>query len=258
MNKKYNGPSLFDDGFEVTYEADPTDIINLDKDMLDEEQRTHHLKNNKKSDSRPVNTRKEKTTENTKTVPKKKTPISNTEKIPVIKKMTKGSAPKAYGNRHIYNTSFYVIRTASIILSIGIILTIILDFFRGAAPYGDITSLTGTPDIELIAYLCVAGFIILFYGLLLLFSFFREKVVKRGRTYKLDMGKGIGTFISLYLFSYMSFIACAVIPDSFSNTGYTFINGVIGALDVFGSMHNILLGMCTAGVISCIARKNMN
>ena len=247
MSKKDKGPTLFDEGFEVTYD-EPIDLIDIDNDIKD------NGRNNKKHNNAP----KERPSENTKNVNKKRPVNPNTDKIPVVKRVTKASRPKAYGNRHIYDTSFYVIRTASIIIAVSIILLLTIDFLRGAAPYGDITTILQTYDIELIAYLAVSGCIILLYSLLLLFSFVRDKVVKRGRTYKLDMGKGIGTFISLYILSYIAFIACAIIPDTFDNMGYTFIDGIIGALDVFGSMHNILLGMCVAGVISCMARKHMN
>ena len=247
MSKKDTGPTLFEEGFEVTYD-EPIDLIDIDNDIKD------YGRNNKKRNNPP----KERPSENNKNVSQKRPVNSNTDKIPVVKKVTNRSRPKAYGNRHIYDTSFYVIRTASVIIAVSIILLLTIDFLRGAAPYGDITTILQTYDTELIAYLAVSGCIILLFSLLLLFSFVRDKVVKRGRTYKLDMGKGIGTFISIYLVSYISFIVCAIIPDTFDNMGYTFIDGIIGALDVFGSMHNILLGMCVAGVISCIARKHMN
>ena len=251
MDKKNTGPILFDEDFEVTYEDDSLEIIDIDSKKDREE--TLHIPTFKKHKSprktRGLQEEKVATTNQT---------VSHTEKIPAIKKATKNSTPKAYGNRHIYDTSFYVIRTASIILAISIFVLLTVNFIRGAAPYGDITTLTQTHNLGLILYLAVAIFVCLFFGLMLLFSFKREKVINKGRTYKLDMGKGTFTYVSLYILSYLSFIVSAIIPDNFEFFGYTFLKGFAGALDVFGSMHNILLGMCVAGVIACKARKHMN
>lgn len=253
MSKKKTGPVLFDEDFEVTYEDDSLELIDIEKDTKKHKGQTLNIPAQKKQKS----PRQNRGLKEEKTVSKKQT-VSHTEKIPAIKKVTKNSTPKAYGNRHIYDTSFYVIRTASIILAVSVFVLLTANFIRGAAPYGDITTLNETLNLELILYLAVAVFVCLFYGLMLLFSFKRERVVKKGRTYKLDMGKGTSTYVSLYILSYLSFIVCAILPDDFEFFGYTFLKGFAGALDVFGSMHNILLGMCVAGVIACKARKHMN
>ena len=246
MSKKESGPSLFDEDFEVTYEEEPINIINIDNDIDNDINTQSKKKSTKNTQKKPDNTKS------------KKCIVPKTENIPVLKKKSKKSAPKAYGNRHIYNTSFYIIRTASIILAVSIVMILMIDFIRGAAPYGDITTISALDNFQLLSYLIISAIILLFYSIMLLFSFKREVIVKKGRKYKLDMGNGIGTYISLYLMSYISFIICAIIPDKLDTLGFDFIDGVLGALDVFGSMHNLLLGMCTAGVIACIARKNMN
>lgn len=255
MSKKDTGPTIFDDDFEVTYEVDPIDIISLENEDNTVKPDLPSKDKITTKDKAPV---KEKISSKTSKKNIRTKTQQNTEEFSPIKKVVKISKPKAYGNRHIYNTSFYIIRTASIILALSIVIFLVIDFLRGAAPYGDITTLLETQNKDLILYIAVAFIISLFYGLMLLFSFRRERVSKRGRKYKLDMGKGTFTYISLYVLSYLSFIFCAIIPDNLEFLGYTFPSGFVGALDVFGSMHNVLLGMCVAGVIACKARKHMN
>lgn len=256
MSKKRKGPALFDDDFEITYEDDSLDILDFDEIEYEDDS----FYTDEEFDDRTVvmPSDLDSKNKNRKKAKKKKSASSNTEKIPVLQRTSKKDTPKAYGNRHIYDTSFYVIRTCSIILGLSIIIILSLNFFRGAAPYGDIMTLIQTRNLSLALYLGVSGFITLFYSLMILFSFRRERVEKKGRSYKLDMGKGTFTYVSLYIISYLSFIFSAILPDDFEFFGYTFLKGFAGALDVFGSMHNILLGMCVAGVIACKARKHMN
>ena len=251
MNRKNSSPVIFDDDFEVTYEDDSLDILNFDDDEYDDSydnyERPSKRKRRNKVDkpvSRPAK--------------KAKKLQSKTDKIPNIEHAIKKEKPKAYGNRHIYDTSFYVIRTASIIISISIIIVLALEFIRGAALFGNLNDIINNSQLDILLYVSVSGFIVLFYTMSLLFSFKRKKVIQNGREYKLDMGRGTSIFVSLYLLSYASFIFCAIVPEHIDLSAIDALNGIVGALDVFGSMHNILLGLCVAGAVSCIARKNMN
>ena len=78
----------------------------------------------------------------------------------------------------------------------------------------------------------------------------RVRVRDGRKTYKEDTGRGLFSFIFIYVCSYASFWINQIIPQS-----PDVLKGIRGALDVFGSMHNALLGLCLAGVISCLVRK---
>ena len=69
-------------------------------------------------------------------------------------------------------------------------------------------------------------------------------------SWKEDAGRGITSFIIVFAVSYLAFFISPLLPDS-----PEIIYGLKGALDVYGSMHNVLLGLCAAGIISCLVRK---
>ena len=256
MGKRKNGPVLFDDDFEVTYEDDTIDIINLNDDFDDDFD--DNFEDEIDIDYERPSQRKKRKSERISNARPVKNISNKTDKIPSLKRAMKKDVPKAYGNRHIFDTSYYVIRTASIILSVSIIVILILEFFRGAALYGSFSDLLSGDKDDMFMYVMVSLFIIIVFSISILVSLKRDRIKQNGRTYKLDMGRGASNFIALYVLSYLSFIACAIIPESFDNHGYVFIDGIIGSLNVFGSMHNLLLGLCFAGAVSCIARKKMN
>ena len=102
----------------------------------------------------------------------------------------------------------------------------------------------------LAAYAGVAGFFLLFECISFLWAMTRVRVRDGRKTYKEDTGRGLFSFIFIYVCSYASFWINQIIPQS-----PDVLKGIRGALDVFGSMHNALLGLCLAGVISCLVRK---
>ena len=62
--------------------------------------------------------------------------------------------------------------------------------------------------------------------------------------------RGFLSFIIVFVSSYMCFLFSRLLPDS-----PEIIYGVKGALEVYGSMHNVLLGLCAAGAVSCLIRR---
>ena len=58
------------------------------------------------------------------------------------------------------------------------------------------------------------------------------------------------SFIAVFVSSYAAFLFNRFIPES-----PEILYGIKGALDVYGSLHNVLFGLCAAGVISCLVRK---
>ena len=74
--------------------------------------------------------------------------------------------------------------------------------------------------------------------------------VGRKTLWKEDTGRGFLSFIIVFVSSYMCFLFSRFLPET-----PEVIYGAKGALEVYGSMHNILLGLCAAGAISCLIRR---
>ena len=125
-------------------------------------------------------------------------------------------------------------------------------FWRASTPYGDIMEMIRTrqPSVTLLAYLCVAVLFLLFELISLLWSMTRVRVRNGIDSWKEDTGRGLFSFILVFATSYLAFLFSPLIPEAPEA-----VYGVKGALDVYGSMHNVLFGLCAAGVISCIIRK---
>ena len=110
---------------------------------------------------------------------------------------------------------------------------------------------TKTVPLSLAAYLSVA----------LYFSFKRiyctslvydESKSSRssGEFNKEDTGRGLNSFLLVFLTSYAAFWINRFLPET-----PDIIYGLKGGLEVYGSMHNVLFGLCAAGIISCLIRK---
>ena len=84
----------------------------------------------------------------------------------------------------------------------------------------------------------------------LLWSMTRVRVRDGVSSWREDTGRGLWSFILVFAVSYAAFLFSPLLPDS-----PEVIYGVKGALDVYGSLHNVLFGLCAAGVISCLIRK---
>ena len=109
---------------------------------------------------------------------------------------------------------------------------------------------TQQPSITLLSYLCVAVLFLLFELISLLWSMTRVRVRNGIDSWKEDTGRGFFSFILVFAASYLAFLLSPLIPDAPEA-----VYGVKGALEVYGSMHNVLFGLCAAGVISWIVRK---
>lgn len=161
-----------------------------------------------------------------------------------------------YGTKAIYHVARSVVRIVSFLITAGTLGVLAYNFWRGAAPYGDPQTILTEKNYELAAYAVVAAVFLLFEFIALLWSMTRMRIREGRKVYKEDTGRGLSSFIFLYIASYLSFLLCSFLPDT-SGT-YAVLNGIEGALDVFGSLHNMLLGLCAAGVISCLVRRRMN
>ena len=87
----------------------------------------------------------------------------------------------------------------------------------------------------------------------LIWTMTRVRVRENERTIKEDTGRGLFSFLLVFITSYLCFLFSHFLPDS-----PEIIYGIKGAFDVYGSLHNALLGLCAAGVISCLIRRHMS
>ena len=161
-----------------------------------------------------------------------------------------------YGTKGIYRVARSVVRIVSLLITAGTFGVLAYNFWRGAAPYGDPQTILTEKNYALAAYAAVAAVFLLFELIALFWSMTKMRIREGRKVYKEDTGRGLFSFIFIYIASYLSFLLCSFLPDTLGSLEV--LNGIKGALDVFGSLHNILLGLCLAGVISCLVRRHMN
>ena len=162
------------------------------------------------------------------------------------------AAPIQKGGKVLSKITGALLRQLSIILILATMIYVTYTFWRASAPYGDIEesiqqrSLTQT----LAAYLCVVAAFLLFELFSMLWAMTRVRVRNGVESWKEDTGRGFLSFIIVFVSSYMCFLFSRFLPDS-----PELIYGAKGALEVYGSMHNVLLGLCAAGAVSCLIRR---
>lgn len=162
------------------------------------------------------------------------------------------AAPIRKGGRTLSRLAAALVRSLTVILILAIMIYVGWTFWRASTPYGDIMEMIQTrkPTITLASYLCVAVLFILFELISLLWSMTRVRVRNGIDSWKEDTGRGMFSFIIVFVTSYLAFLLSPLIPEAPEA-----VYGVKGALDVYGSMHNVLFGLCAAGAVSCIVRK---
>jgi len=84
----------------------------------------------------------------------------------------------------------------------------------------------------------------------LLWSMTKVRVRDQWGVHKEDTGRGLNSFLLVFLTSYAAFWINRFLPET-----PDIIYGLKGGLEVYGSMHNVLFGLCAAGIISCLIRK---
>ena len=162
------------------------------------------------------------------------------------------AAPIRKGGRTLSRLASALVRSLTAVLILAVTVYVMWTFWRASTPYGDILEALETmkPSLTLLVYLCAALLFLLFELISLLWSMTRTRVRDGHNTWKEDTGRGLFSFILVFALSYLAFLFSPFLP----NTPEA-VYGLKGALDVYGSMHNVLFGLCAAGVISCIVRK---
>lgn len=233
MQSKNKNTFYFDDDFEVTYEDDMVFEYNIDNtDNTDEiefeTQKLHPSKRNCQKNS------------------------SGIRKSRRSYRPTQLAAPIQKGGNAVLHIARTLIRNLTLFLMLAILILVGYTFLRGSTPYGDIQNAvaSNTYTITLTTYFSVAAIVIFYEIISMLWAMTCVRVQDEFRTYREDVGRGMFSFIFLYLCSLAAFYVNNWIPESIE-----ILKGFKGALDVFGSMHNTLFGLCLAGIISCLFRK---
>lgn len=162
------------------------------------------------------------------------------------------AAPIRRGGRVLSRLAQAVVRSLTAVLIIATAAYVTWTFWRASTPYGDIMEMIETkqPTMTMAAYLSCVLIFLLFEFISLIWSMTRVRVRDGYNSWKEDTGRGLTSFVIVFAFSYAAFFISPLIPNS-----PEIIYGLKGGLNVYGSMHNVLLGLCSAGVISCLVRK---
>lgn len=170
-----------------------------------------------------------------------------------IRKGVPLAAPIRKGGRVLSRVTTASIRCLTTVLILSTTAYVTYTFWRASTPYGDITESirTGEISMTLSAYICIALIFLLFEFISLMWSMTKIRMRDDSGSWKADAGRGLYSFIFVFVSSYLSFLFYRFLPES-----PEILYGLKGSLEVYGSMHNVLFGLCAAGVISCLVRKH--
>lgn len=186
--------------------------------------------------------------------PKRRSKKTRAHSSPRLSSPEKSAAK--YGTKAIYQFARLVVRVVSILITAGTLCVVAYNFWRGAAPYGDPRTILTEKNLTLAAYAAIAAIFVLYELAAFFWSLTKMRVRDGRKVYREDTGRGLFSFIFIYIASYLSFLLTSLLPEKLGS--FALLNGARGALEVFGSLHNVLLGLCVAGVISCLVRRKMN
>ncbi len=224
---------IFDDDFEVIYQEDYSEILRDAADDAEEDDYEDILSTLSELDENTKSTGKN-TRRKRRKAPNLVSPAAKTVKT---------------GGKIVYNLVNILLRTATLILTAVIFYLLAENFWKNHSAYGDVFRAFIEKNYILAAYAGIALF-------LLLFEFFTFLLVLTGskksdhRDRRLDTGRGLFSFIFIYAGSFLSYLLNELIPSL-----PAFLQGVRGALNVYGSIHTQLLPLCIAGIVSCLIRR---
>ncbi|MDD3367392.1 MAG: hypothetical protein PHP50_00710 [Lachnospiraceae bacterium] len=141
------------------------------------------------------------------------------------------------------------------LITLGLILLIMvifgIHFWQAYPALGTLESIPNDYNYALAAYFGVAVLLLLFE----LLAFWRAsttlKLLDNGHVYHYDNGRGLFSFIIIYVGAYFSLHYADLIPEI---SLYPALTGIRFALNIYGSMLQEIQGICILGVISCFIR----
>nr|WP_296064328.1 hypothetical protein [uncultured Mediterraneibacter sp.] len=276
MSQKKEFDDIFDDDFEVTYEEEPvydeddfendgfyeTEDFNekdsegnyFEEKYPDEEDPDEDTENEYDDAIYSPSGRKRKKRHSSEGEPE----YESREKSDPRSRKRGGvplAAPIKKGGKALSRLTGFLLQQLSVLLILATTIFVLYNFWRASTPYGDIQESIQKKSISqtLAAYLCIAAIFLFFEFISLIWTMTRVRVRENGRTIKEDTGRGLFSFLLVFITSYLCFLFGHFLPDS-----PEILYGIKGAFDVYGSLHNALLGLCAAGVISCLIRRHMS
>lgn len=232
MKRKKDCSYILDDDFEVTYEDGWEDVSYND---IGYQRQDRYSDDNSYADQRYDR---------------------YSEDSPSPRRRSRGGVPLAApirkGGRVLSHAASALVRSLTAVLILATAAYVTYTFWRASTPYGDIMEAIRTRKISmtLAAYICVAIIFLLSEFIALLWSMTRVRVRDDAGWWKEDAGRGLFSFILVFASSYLAFLLYRFLPGS-----PDILRGLKGALEVYGSMHNVLFGLCAAGTASCLVRK---
>lgn len=255
MSENPRFEDYFDDDFEVKYEDDYDDKRNGHSDPYnyDEEDDTNYFEEDFLDDEDDSEDDFDEENDEEHYIDdeyvdydrSKKKRRKRSSKVPL-------AAPIRKGGRILSRISASLVRSLTALLILAIMGFASWTFLRASAPYGDIAEAVNTQTISmtLAAYLCIVVIFLLSELIALLWSMTKVRVRDQWGVHKEDTGRGLNSFLFVFLSSYAAFLFNRFLPET-----PEILYGLKGGLEVYGSMHNVLFGLCAAGIISCLIRK---
>lgn len=245
-----NDFDFFDGDFEVTYDEDLVDI----PDRRDLDNRNSHKDNYEDEDYEDALSRLDelesydsKNPEKPEAQGRKQRPKKKRRKLPNLLSPVAKTAKT--GGKLIYKVVNLLLRCATLILIALIFCKLALAFWQNHSALGSAFTMINGKNYTLAAYFGVALFLLLFELIaFLLVLTGSKKGSHKGRP--ADKGRGLFSFIFIGGCSYLAWMLNPLVPTSPEP-----LQGVKAALIVYGSLHTALIGLCIAGVISCLIRK---
>lgn len=242
---------FFDGNFEVTYDEDLFEYTEKANEKYDEKYDKKYDKKYDEDDYEDIlpyldeldpydsetsdePNRKQRKKKRRKKLPNLLSPVAKTAKT---------------GGKVIYKVINLLLRCATLILIALIFCKLALAFWQNHSALGNAFTMINGKNYTLAAYFGIALFLLLFELIaFLLVLTGSKKGSHKGRP--ADKGRGLFSFIFIGGCSYLAWLLNPLVPTSPEP-----LQGVKAALLVYGSLHTALIGLCIAGVISCLIRK---
>lgn len=262
MKKTNDFSTVFDDDFEVTYEEDSQisfdeEEPDLRKNRYEEEEESHweEYMGDEELYAEEDDYDEEYDTDPSPVKIRRRQESAYDERPSRQRKRKTGvplAAPIRKGGRLLSRITDILLGQFTSLVIIASCIYVSYTFWKASAPYGDIETAIRTKTItqKLAAYLCVAAAFLIFEFFSLLWSMTRTRVRDGFRSRKEDTGRGLNSFVFVLFSSYLAFWFNRYLPQTPDLAA-----GVRGGLEVYGSMHNALTGLCAAGIVSCLIRK---
>lgn len=221
----------YDEDYEDQYEDDYEDEY---EDRYEDDYEYEYEEYNNRYAPQPRSRRKPQ-----RPMRKKRRPITT----PLEKTATKSA-------RFLQKLTGFILNMATPLLILAVMTVIAIGFWRSHYPFGNIDTAVDERNLTLATYFVLPAFLLFFEFINFFWSMTKARVDYHGRIRKLDIGRGLGSFITIYVCCILSIRLSTFIPETFS-----ILAGLKGSMEVYGSLFGALSPFCIAGIVVCLIRK---